>query len=233
MEFWPPRYVVLGGIRGNLFRLRRADFWHMSFYMESGEIFFRLRQADKKNLTSLGSYGFFSGIKRFGHICRFRWNFYSRQHLKNELKILMNSAARMAFLGTQTICDICYFWWNLTSPICRFRWNFSFSDRFRRNFRFPRCVVFDGISATTCILCSNISYLKQFSSASRRANKKSFLYWRILGISISYQNIFWRPTPDKKCRFWWNLGGTNMSFWVEFGEIQYVVLDGILPKIKN
>ena len=27
--------------------------------------------------------------------------------------------------------------------------------------------------------------------------------------------------------------GTNMSFWVEFGEIQYVVLDGILPKIKN
>ena len=28
-------------------------------------------------------------------------------------------------------------------------------------------------------------------------------------------------------------GGTNMSFWVEFGEIQYVVLDEILPKIKN
>ena len=109
----------------------------------------------------------------------------------------------------------------------------SLIDRFRRNFRFPQCVVFDGISATTCILCSNISYLKQFSSASCRANKESFLYWRILGIGISYQNIFWRPTPDKKCRFWCNFGGTNMSFWVEFREIQYVVLDGILPKIKN
>ena len=130
----------------------------------------------------------------------------------------MNSAARMAFLETQTVCDMS-FWVEFALQICRFR----------RNFRFPRCVVFDGISA--CILCLNISYLKQFSSASRLANKDSFLYWRILGISISYQNIFWRPTPDKKCRFWWNFGGTDMAFWVEFGEIQYVVLDGIRWKI--
>ena len=50
----------------------------------------------------------------------------------------MNSAARMAFLGTQTICDICRFWWNLTSQICRFRWNFSFPNRsFSTEFSIP------------------------------------------------------------------------------------------------
>ena len=122
----------------------------------------------------------------------------------------MNSAAGMAFLGTQTICDICRFGWNLTSQICRFRWNFSFPDRsFSTEFSIPSMCRFrwNFGNSTTCILCSNISYLKQFSSASRRANKESFFYWSILGISISYQNILWRPTPDKKCRFWWNLGG--------------------------
>ena len=93
--------------------------------------------------------------------------------------------------------------------ICRFRWNFGNHLVFKY-------------------------YLfKQYSSASHRANKESFPCWGILSIRIFYQYIFWRPTPDKKRRFGWNLGETKMSFWVEFGEIQYVISDGILPKIKN
>jgi hypothetical protein len=36
--------------------------------MELGEKNFCLRQADQKNRTSLGLHGFFSGIKRFGHM---------------------------------------------------------------------------------------------------------------------------------------------------------------------
>ena len=146
MEFWPPRYVVLGGIRGNFFRLRRADFWHMSFYMKSGEIFFRLRQADKKNLTSLGSYGFFSGIKRFGHMS-FQVEFLLAPALKKWLKNLdefssshaffrnTNNLWHMLFLVEFDLPDMSFsmeffILWSFPTEfsipsMCRFRWNFG------------------------------------------------------------------------------------------------------------
>jgi len=51
--------------------------------MELGENVFRLRQADQKDLTSLGSHSFFSGIKRFGHMS-FQVEFLlAPAHLKN------------------------------------------------------------------------------------------------------------------------------------------------------
>ena len=84
-------------------------------------MFFACGKQIKKISLPLVRIAFFLGSNDLD-VCRFRWSFYSRQHTQ---KILINSAGRMAFSGTQTICDICRFWWNLTSQICRFRWNFG------------------------------------------------------------------------------------------------------------
>ena len=103
--------------------------------MELGENVFRLRQADQKDITSLGSHSFFSGIKRFGHMS-FQVEFLlATTHLKNLDEF---SSSHGFFRNTNNLWHICRFWWNLTSQMCRFRWNFSFLDRsFSTEFSIP------------------------------------------------------------------------------------------------
>ena len=139
----------------------------------------------------------------------------------------MNSAARMAFLGTQTICDICYFWLNLTSPndpnmsfsmeffilwsfptefsipsMCRFRWNFG-------NYMYLmfKYFLFKTISQRfTPGKQKVVSLLKNFGH-------KYFLSKYFLapdaGQKMSILSGIWR---ELICRFGWNLEKSNTSF---------------------
>ena len=101
--------------------------------MELGGKFFCLRQADQKNLTSLGSHGFFFGIKRFGHMS-FQVEFLLEPvHLKNldELSSLhgffrnTNNLWHMSFLVEFDLPDMSFSTEFSIPSMCRFRWNFG------------------------------------------------------------------------------------------------------------
>ena len=103
--------------------------------MELGEKIFCLRQADQKNGTSLGLHGFFSGIKRFGHMS-FQVEFLLVPvHLKSLDEF---SSTHGFFRNTNS-----RFGWNFSFPdrsfstefsipsMCRFRWNFGMYPMFK------------------------------------------------------------------------------------------------------
>ena len=179
MEFWPPRYVVLGWIKGNFFRLRRADFWHMSFQVE-----FLLASAHLKNLDKFSSsHGFFRNTNNLWH---------------------------MSFLVEFDLPDMSFsteFFipWSFSTKfsipsMCRFRWNFGMYPTFKY-FLFK--TIFQRFTPGKQRI---VSILKDFGH-------KYFL-----------PKHFLVPNAGQKMSSLVKFGGgTNMSFWVEFGEIQYVV----------
>ena len=125
------------------------------------------------------------------------------------------------------------FWWNSDHPICHFWWNFSFPDRsFSTKFLIPLMCRFRWNFGNYMYPMFKYFLFKTIFQRFTPGKQRIVSLLKDFGIGISYQNIFWRPTPDKKCRFWWNFGGTNMSFWVEFGEIQYVIYNKFCTKLK-
>ena len=133
----------------------------------------------------------------------------------------MNSAARMAFLETQTVCDMSFLV-EFALQICRFRWNFSFPDRsFSTEFSIPSMcrirwnfgmypmfkyflfkTIFQRFTPGKQRFVSLLKdfghkyFLKTFSGAQRRT--KNVVFCGILGELI--------------CRFGWNLEKSNTSF---------------------
>ena len=126
----------------------------------------------------------------------------------------MNSAARMAFLETQTVCDMS-FSVEFALQICRFRWNFSFPDRsFSTEFSIP----------SMCRFRWNFGMYPMFKHFVFKTIFQRFTFdkQRFVSLLKDFGHKYFLPK-----HFLAPNAGQKMSFLVEFGGNWYVVLGGI------